>query len=451
MARFDKVDCSKLELLNKKNCFLIKGTLTLDDVDKLNSINRKIVLILQNTYGQNSDVIGSLNPEQIRISVVGGYDYLTKKKYNTKDYIRRTIHMPRDLANVMRIFESIEKRIMFSWTDMQKCMFAYKALCEMLDSFDPYDNIVQNGVDYLDSLTGLLYECVRSEGAALAFKELMDRIGLECNLQSIDGVHSFNVVKLSGKYHGVDLFWDINNKSHNNKCSFKYFGYEDGAGFYDNKYHDITNDAEEIRFPVVPANREEMGSALSIIQVSKKEVSSEMTMFTNIQRETFYYSYLGECKGFSIFIVRQNEFINYFYISKNEDFTSKLSSANLSKACFNNHNLSAEELPSDIKKFSRYIRKDGSNFILYPTGKTVFTDVREYALLEPFKKDGKLVLKKSTILSKNDLITNKSKQFRELVSDYQLSKDRLDDRLKNYGGYIGFLSNDSINYIESRI
>ena len=214
MARFDKVDCSKLELLNKKNCFLIKGTLTLDDVDKLNSINRKIVLILQNTYGQNSDVIGSLNPEQIRISVVGGYDYLTKKKYNTKDYIRRTIHMPRDLANVMRIFESIEKRIMFSWTDMQKCMFAYKTLCEMLDSFDPYDNIVQNGVDYLDSLTGLLYECVRSEGAALAFKELMDRIGLECNLQSIDGVHSFNVVKLSGKYHGVDLFWDINNKSH---------------------------------------------------------------------------------------------------------------------------------------------------------------------------------------------------------------------------------------------
>ena len=88
---------------------------------------------------------------------------------------------------------------------------------------------------------------------------------------------------------------------------------------------------------------------------------------------------------------------------------------------------------------------------MYPTGKTVFADVREYALLEPFKKDGKLVLKKSTILSKNDLITNKSKQFRELVSDYQLSKDRLDDRLKNYGGYIGFLSNDSINYIESRI
>ena len=447
MARFDRVDCSRLELLNRKNCFLVKGTLTSDDVEKLNEINKKIVLIFENTKGQNSDVIGSLDDSHIRVSVVGGLNYLSKQKYNDSKIIRRTMHTPDDMRNIIKVFESIEKRIMFSWTESQKCLFVYKCFCEMLDSFDPYDKLIQNGVDYLDSLTGLLYGKIKSEGVSLAFKEMMDRIGIECHYQSIKDLHSFNVVKIDGKYHGLDLFWDINNKRHNNKCEFKYYGYEDGNGFYNNKYHNIIEDDEEIRYPVVPISKEDIKSDLVVVNVSKKEISTKMTKYTNSEGETFTYTYLGESCGFSIFVVRQADSINYFYISKNERFNDRLSGENLSMACFRNHNLSFKELPKDIKKFSRYIRKDGSNFILYPTGKTMFADIKEYAMLEPYMIDGNEVLKKSIILSKNDLIGNKSKDFRKLVSNYQLSKERLDDRLKSYGGYIGFLSNDSINYI----
>ena len=116
MARFDRVDVSKLDLLNRRNCFLVKGTLTLDDVANLNMLNKKIVLIFENTKGQSSDIIGTLDPSKVRISIVGGLDYLNKSKYNSSSYIRRTMHTPKDASNIIKVFESIEKRILFSWT-----------------------------------------------------------------------------------------------------------------------------------------------------------------------------------------------------------------------------------------------------------------------------------------------------------------------------------------------
>ena len=447
MARFDRLDTSKLELLDKKKCFLVKGTLTLDDVNKLNEVNKKIVLIFENTKGQNSDVIGYLNPEKIRISVVGGLDYLHKSKYNNADCIRRTIHTPKNIANIIKIFEAIERKVMYSWSDSQKCMYVYKNLCEMMNSFDTMDKPIQNGEDFSNSLSGLLYRRITCEGISLAFKEMMDRLSVECYFQSVGEDHSFNVVKFDGEYHGMDIYWDIRNKKYNNKCGFNYYCREDGNAFYSNKYHDISNEKEEIRFPVVPIKEEILQSILTSVELNKKEISPEMTKYTNSSGETFEYTYLGESNGFSAFVVRQDDFINYFYISKNEEFVDKLTNENLSKACYNGHNLSDRPLPEDIKKFSRYIRKDGSNFTLCPTGKELFDGIKEYTMLEPKEIDGKKVLRKSIILSNSDLVNVKANDVRNVIANYLLSSDRLEDRLKNYGGYVGFVTSESAKYL----
>lgn len=448
MARFDRLETSKLELLDKKKCFLVKGTLTLDDVNKLNDLNKKVVLIFENTKGQNSDVIGYLNPEKIRISIVGGLDYLHKMKYNKSDIIRRTIHTPKETANIMKIFEAIERKVIYSWSDAQKSMYVYKCLCEMMNSFDPNDQPIQNGTDYSNSLTGLLYGRITSEGIALAFNEMMDRLDVECHFQSVGDIHCFNVVKFDGEYHGVDIYWDIRNKKYNNKCGFNYYCREDGNTYYGNKYHDLSDEKEEIRFPVVPVKPEDLQKVLTSVEYTKKEISHEMTKFTNKDGESFDYTYLGESNGYSAFVVRRNDSINYFYISKSEDFTSKLNDDSLDKACSNGHNISEGKLPENIKRFSKYSREDGSNFIICPTGKLVFDDIQEYAILEPQEIDGKKVLKKSIVLSEGDLINSKSNEYRYMVANFLLSKKRLEDRLKNYGGYVGYITDDSMSFID---
>ena len=119
----------------------------------------------------------------------------------------------------------------------------------------------------------------------------------------------------------------------------------------------------------------------------------------------------------------------------------------MSKACYNGHNLSDRPLPEDIKKFSRYIRKDGSNFILCPTGKELFDGIKEYTMLEPKEIDGKKVLRKSIILSNSDLVNVKANDVRNVIANYLLSSDRLEDRLKNYGGYVGFVTSESAKYL----
>lgn len=449
MARFDRIDTSKLELLDKKKCFLVKGTLTLDDVNKLNGLNKKIVLVFENTKGQNSDIIGYLNPNVIRVSVVGGIDYLHKRKYNSKDYIRRTIHSPKDIANIMKTFETIERKVMFTWTESQKCMFVYKTLCEMLNGIDSNERTVQNGVDYMNTLTGILYGRASCEGASLLFKEIMDRLGIECHYQLLDGIHAFNTVKLDGEYHGVDLYWDIQNKGENNKCGFNYYCREDGNAFYSNRYHDLSNEKEEIRYPVMPFVDEKLEEDLTLLTSNKKEYSHEMTRYTNSQGEVFDYTYLGESGGFSAFIVRNEDNINYFYISKGDDITTKLDNKTLSDACYNCHNLSGNEtLPTDIKRFSRFIREDGTNFIVCPTGKTYGDNIMEYTMLEPQEIDGKKVLRKTVITSENDFIFDKDANFRYSVANYLLSRNRLENRLKNYGGYVGFASHETRKLFE---
>ena len=448
MARFEKLDTSKIELLNKKKCFLVKGTLTLDDVNKLNGLNNKIVLIFENTKGQNSDVIGYLNSDLIRVSIVGGLDYIHKQKYNSEEYIRRTIHTPKNIANVMKVFEGMERKIMFSWPESQKCMYGYKALCEFLNAFDSREPKMQNGCDYASDLTCLLYGKANCEGASLAFKEMMDRLGIECHYQSLNGTHSFNAVKFDGEYHGVDLFWDICNKSEDNKCGFNYYAREDGSKFYGNKYHNVALEKDEIRYSVVAMDEEKLKTDLTAISSNKREFSHEMEKYTNDLGESFSYTYLGESGGSSVFIVRQDENINYFYIDKNEDIKSRLSNDRLSIACYNNHNLSEGTIDDTTKRFSRYLRMDGSNFIVCPTGNIINETIREYTLLEPLEIDGKKVLKKSIILSENDLVGEKDPQVRKMIANYLLSKDRVADRIKRYNGYIGFVTSNTKNLFD---
>ena len=447
MARFEKIISPKNLLLSSRTCYFVKGEITFDDVNKLNSLNENIFLILENTRGQNSEIIKTIDGSKIQFSVMGGIDYIHKKKYAKDDYISRTIYNPKNLSNIIKIFENMERKIDYSWTESQKCMYVYKTLCESM--YYGENQFFINECDVARSNNALFYNLAVCSGFALIFKEAMDRLGIECYYQNLIKRHSWNAVKLDGAYHLLDLTWDVCNKSNEGMCTFSYFCNQDGKQFYNDESHNISNDSEEIAIPATSMSKEQVKENLEVISRPKELYSHEMRHTINSEKEEFDYIYLGESAGLDIYAIRRDEKINYFYINKGENIRKSLNDRDLNLVCSRyNHNISRGELPSNVKHLSRYSRKDGSNFIICQTNKKLDGGVKEFLVIEPATINGKHVLKRTSIISESDLVDCKDEKFKYVVANSLLSEERLKRKIKNFNGYVGYVSSDYAIYYD---
>lgn len=440
MARFEKVDLSKTPILRDYECYIVRGTLTLEDVSKLNSINRTIALIFENTKGQNSGTIASLNPYKIKISVTGGLDYLHKDKYKDEEYIERTFYTPKNLGNIIKVFESIERKITYSWTESQKCMFVYKTLCERMHYQRDDEGTYENGVDVARTLNGLIANRSVCSGFALIFKEAMDRLGIECYYQNMSHHHSWNAVKLDGEYHLLDLTWDVSNKK-NNKCGFYYFCRQNGKEFYQDKHHNLSGEKEEILIPASAKSDLALSYDLRAVNSSSVVYSHEMNHYVNSKGQEFYYICLGEKGGFLNYLIRRANKLNYFYIEKGSDIRSALNDEMLSLANRNyHHNISRTALPPNVTRFTNLNRNDGSGLVIYKTNARLEGGVNEYIVIEPTTVNGKYVLRRSRILSEMDLLHYKDGMVKSRVANGLLSKERLRRKIEYFNGYVGYVA-----------
>ncbi|HPD74116.1 MAG TPA: hypothetical protein PLX95_02410 [bacterium] len=225
--------------------YRVSGALTADDIERINTIKENSVFILDNTAGLSSDLISKIESVPVFFSIKGGLDYENIQKFNTDEYKERTKMSPKGLETVIRYFERIEGEIEPEWTDLQKCMYVYNALAtdimycyDELDVDKKYDRLVP-GDTIVRSLNGIMYGELVCAGFALTFKEMMDRVGIECSYQNVPKTHDFNIVSINGKNYGVDLTWD-NCKAHKEKgsdCGFANFG-QDGD-FYSRHAHSV--------------------------------------------------------------------------------------------------------------------------------------------------------------------------------------------------------------------
>lgn len=445
MARFKKRDTTQISGLRNKKCYQVIGTLTLADVSKLNSLNDNIVLIFENTRGQNSDVIGGLDQSKIELSVMGGINYLEKEKYRDIDYIDRTFYTPKNLCNIIKAFEKIERQINYSWTEAQKCMFVYKTLVESMHYVSKNEPKYQNGKDIVRTLNGILSNTAVCSGFALILKEAMDRIGIECLYQNLSHQHSWNAVKLDGKYYLLDLTWDVTSKK-DNKCNFYYFCRQNGEQFYKDEYHDISKSYEEIRLYAESMDYDELSRNYTKIVHSKKKYSGPMIEYKNSKNETYYYKCIGEKNGMSVYVVMYKGMIDYYYIDKQADIRKTLESDNLDIVNSRyGHNISRGYIPPKLKIFQTYHRNDGSSFVICKTNSELENGLNEYYYIEPCIRDGKNVLKRDVIITENNLL-NDDPNFKYYVSNYLISEARLNRKIDYFNGYIGYLGSDSQVY-----
>ena len=228
MAEFVSVD---------KNKYKLVGTLTEEDINRINSLKNRTTLILDNTVGLSSDLISKIGSDRVVLSIKGGLDYDTKEKYKAQKYVDRTFVSPSGLKNIIKYFEYNENLIDPNWNEFEKAMFLYNALVVDMEYAENYEKIQSAGTTER-SLNGVLYGKLVCAGFAQVYKEMLDRVGIKNYYQNQKDVHAFNVIEIDGKKYGVDVTWDNNDKKNNNgKCGFGRFGHD--PEFYSRHGHQL--------------------------------------------------------------------------------------------------------------------------------------------------------------------------------------------------------------------
>ena len=325
--------------------YKIEGSLTEEDIKEINSFTKQVILILDNTVGQNSNIINMIDNDYVLFSVRGGINPDEKSKYKDTDYFDRTLMSPKALSKVIEYFENIERMIKPEWTETQKAMFLYGALARD-NSYDykDYGSDIHKAGTTLRSLNGLLYQRQVCAGFALSFKEGMDRLGIPCLFRNRMHERDYNLIEVDGKIIGVDLTWDLTT----NLCDYRWFGSED---FISNekmgKYHtpkeaplsyfspdpfekffdvqfdkSIVQDPSERIYELDSISRSEIQSNIDVISNSLLNYNNEA--MTNIDiNDTSYYPLYGD-------YIRQIKFERYVSPLKKE-LTSELDYYELAK------------------------------------------------------------------------------------------------------------------------
>lgn len=181
------------------------------------------------------------------------YDYpelfYIDKKFNVTSGLRRTDLNPKYIYNKSQVaafrrqLESVtneitEELINEHQSEYDKALVLHDYLKKNIQyDYPALESMSRNGKGFEDSYTvvGALVKqkCVCA-GFSLAMKMLCDKIGLECHIVSgignssiYHGSHAWNLVRINGYYHHVDVTWDNQFSDDMNIPNYGYFGLDD--------------------------------------------------------------------------------------------------------------------------------------------------------------------------------------------------------------------------------
>ena len=162
------------------------------------------------------DVLKRINPDRIKIQIVGGYDDKRVNDYPRYEYIHTTdnIYTLDEAKQILSVINEIEKGLNPEWDESQK-LFYFIGYLKNHISYHPFFELQPSRE--IRSLRGLISKQTVCAGYALILKELCDRHGIIC--QYVEGcttkemlkegylTHAWNIVKIKGKNIPIDLTW----------------------------------------------------------------------------------------------------------------------------------------------------------------------------------------------------------------------------------------------------
>ena len=169
--------------------------LNLETINEYNELARrkKIALVFKNTKGLTKEKVELLS-DNITISILGGLNPV-KKKFAKEYYQERTYYTKWEMLEVLDVLEEIERLINPVWSELEKAIFVYQRLCVNLYYNEYADEVKSRNLMVLVNGEGV---CA---GFALVYKEMMDRLGINCYYQNKKHHHDFNALEINGKYY----------------------------------------------------------------------------------------------------------------------------------------------------------------------------------------------------------------------------------------------------------
>ena len=401
--------------------------LTPKNIIELNSKaqNSEIIVEIENTKGQDSELIKKLS-NNITISILGGLNYEKKDKYNKECYRNRTFYKPREVSNIIKTFETIERKIDPTWSQLEKAMYVYKVFVENFN-YNNNDRDVDGKGEYINrNLLVLKSRKGVCAGFSLVYKEAMDRLGIPCEYQNKVHDHVWNILKIDDKYIPVDITFDIAAKEDNRdgKCHFKHFG--TNQDFYSDRHHNIYDDPDETMYEITTIPEEVLRESYQKILRNKIHKAPIKEQVINNQKVEYAMEQLGD-KVICLYRVGNNINLNYY------DENNPLNTFKNSMISHNNDDIT-------LPKYKVFRRNDDTTFCIVKdeskTGSYLYCD---------FDNKEK-VYRSYKIFSETDLINPKTSSEETTIANSLLKEERLLRKVEHFNGYVGFVKDNRMYY-----
>ncbi len=490
---------------DRKISYTTLDSKTIQEINNIRAQNpkQKILIEIPNTKGISSELIKKLDPS-VSIRIAGGYDkdrvarlgnVVYKNGETGQYYTDAVIYDRNEVVSIIKEMEKIEKDFEGQdFSDFEKMVHIYGKLKSGI-MYDP--KVESKPSSEIRSLRGLVSKETVCAGYAMIFKEMLDRQGIKCHYvegkTAREGGHAWNVVSLDGKNYPIDLTWDNTNFRSGKSKTYDYLA----QNVEEFKKHHIPHAQEPCK------NLE-----LSELDPEKvKTVSQRMSREKDYQSTT-YYGTRNDGSKYMIAQVGDAEkngkkYFRYYYadILANGQIANQnvlFSSTNVThfieqrkfgkpvpdgyeeavdNVLFSKENIqdslargtsfiggvrkgSTNNKPEFVKSTSEIskedeqtkmfrfptktlTRSDGTSFIVQQMNKDKDINgipVNVYHIFEVINEGNRRVVKRNVVYSERDFLQDN----REGIANDFLSRDRLDRKVGEAGGYIGYYDEKGI-------
>ncbi len=425
--------------------------------------------------------------------------------WSSNYYEDAVIYTRNETIKILEEIEKIESGISKNWSDIQILLYVYDKLKRKI-MYDPkFEHKLSSEIR---SLRGLITNQTVCAGYAMILKEFMDRNNISCEYvegyTKVDtdglstGAHAWNIININGRKYPIDLTWDNTIFRAGKSNSFDWLS-KDIATF-SSCHHpapgEKTQNYEHTLSQIDPKLVQQIFSSIGIKRArdfnsttyyrERKDGSKYIlaqigdTIIDNVPYYRYYYAEVSKNGKRQLPLILYSD-VNVAHLvdSKNFDkpipenyedavdnilFSKENIADSINKRTFyigkvrKSKDGSKLELVSSYREISkpeeirnifiyptkRFIRSDGSVFIAQQMFSTPHKangiDVMKYDIYEIVQEDGIEVLKGNSVFTEKKFFNDN----RLVLVDNYLSRKRLDRKVFEAGGYIGYIDKNGI-------
>ncbi len=464
-----------------------------------NKTTESILISIKNTKELSSDMLKTLTSStNVSVRIAGGYDTERVQRNSKEDYYKKAVVYSRnEVIKMIAEMEKVEKGIDKKWPEIQKAVYIYDKLKTNI-MYDPaYEKKDSHDIR---TLRGLMTKKTVCAGYAMIFKEMLDRQGIENDY--VEGgkkgkphSHAWNLVKINGEIFPVDLTWDSTIHRRGNFKSNHFFANIDE--FITTHIPDLGEKVQNYNVSlkgldsqfvkkISDQNNSDMEYNTTTYRGTRKDngkcVISQVGNSTINGKECYRYLYADklpnnkfgkpillysetnladfiEKKNFNKNVSQEYEkAIEVLFSVENINDSIEKQTLYIGKTKKDNQNKGVDEFVSkaediiksdeNIERFKypikQYKRNDGSTFVMQKMIKNpkeiADVNVMKYDCFELINENGKLIVKRNVLWTEKNLF----KDDRPEIANVFLSRDRLNKKVREVGGYLGNIDNKGL-------